>query len=268
MALTWAEARARAADVAAIAYAVDLDLATPGAERFGSRTTVRFTTTSKRTFLELEHAESLTVTVDGEAVEAAYDGERIALTDLPVDRPVEVVVDARLPYVTSGEGVHRFTDPADGETYVSAYCGMDIAHRVFACFDQNDLKARISLTVSADPRWTVLANGIGSRGRRRSLGLHADARRPGRPVRRLRRALGLGPVGAHGTPTAGSCPAAGTRGGRPPPTSSGTPTSCGRPPTRCSTTTPSCSTRRTRSTPATRSSCRVSTGERRRTRAA
>ena len=44
-----------------------------------------------------------------------------------------------------------FSAPADGETYVSAYCGMDIAHRVFASFDQNDLKGPISLTVAADP---------------------------------------------------------------------------------------------------------------------
>ena len=82
-------------------------------------------------------------------------------------------MEASLPYVTSGEGMHRFTDPADGETYVSAYCGMDIAHRVFACFDQNDLKAPITVTVAADPRWTVLANGVGTPGRDRPLGLRA-----------------------------------------------------------------------------------------------
>ncbi len=163
MALTRAEAGARAAEVAVTAYAVHLDLGTPAAERFASRTTVRFTSTADRTFLELEHADELKVTVDGVVTDAAYDGERIALTGLPVGVPVEVVVEARLPYVTSGEGMHRFTDPADGETYVSAYCGMDVAHRVFACFDQNDLKAPISLTASADPRWTVLANGVGTR---------------------------------------------------------------------------------------------------------
>ena len=55
--------------------------------------------------------------------------------------------------------MHTFTDPADGETYVSAYLGMDIAQRVFPCFDQNDLKAPIGLTVRAPEAWTVLANG-------------------------------------------------------------------------------------------------------------
>ena len=55
--------------------------------------------------------------------------------------------------------MHTFTDPADGETYVSAYVGMDIAQRVFPCFDQNDLKAPLTLHVTAPEGWTVLANG-------------------------------------------------------------------------------------------------------------
>ncbi len=59
------------------------------------------------------------------------------------------MVEARLPYVTDGEGMHTFTDPADGEVYASAYVGMDLAHRVFPCFDQNDLKAPITLRVTA-----------------------------------------------------------------------------------------------------------------------
>ncbi len=64
-----------------------------------------------------------------------------------------------MPYVTDGDGMHEFTDPADGERYVSAYCGIDVAQRVFACFDQPDLKGTIALRVTADPAWTVLANG-------------------------------------------------------------------------------------------------------------
>ncbi|MDI4659393.1 hypothetical protein, partial [Xanthobacter autotrophicus] len=130
--------------VTVTSYDVELDLSDATVERFGSRTSVRFTSASERTFLELGHADGVRVTLDGDDVDAAYDGERVTLRDLPVGRPVEVTVEARLPYVTSGEGMHRFTDPADGETYLSAYCGMDIAHRVFACFDQNDLKAPIS----------------------------------------------------------------------------------------------------------------------------
>ena len=157
MSLTLIEARARAAQLSDVSYAIELDLTDPTTGTFGCRTTVRFRSTGPETFLELTDARDLRVSVGGLAVEAAYDGRRIGLTGLADTN--EVVVEARLPYVTDGDGMHTFTDPADGEIYVSAYVGMDIAQRVFACFDQNDLKAPVELSVTADPAWSVLANG-------------------------------------------------------------------------------------------------------------
>lgn len=118
---------------------------------------MRFTTTVAETFLELAGASGLTVTVDGHEVVPTYDGRRLWLTGLGGTH--EVVATARLPYVTDGDGMHRMVDPADGEIYLGAYLGMDIAQKVLCCFDQNDLKAPITLTVRADPAWTVLANG-------------------------------------------------------------------------------------------------------------
>ena len=238
MALTWAEARARAAVLSGISYAVDLDLTGLRADRFTSRTEVRFTSTTERCFLELQNATDVAVTLDGVTTPAPYDGDRICLTGLPTGVPVTAVVTARLPYVTSGEGMHRFTDPADDQTYVSAYCGMDIAHRVFACFDQNDLKAPMSLTVSADPEWTVLGNGVGEQDAR---GRWRFSTTPAHPVALF--VVCAGPWASvtweHTTPTAGSCPAAGTPGPRPPTTWPATPRSCGPRPTRCWTTTTS-----------------------------
>jgi len=151
--LTLAEARARAALVSDVTYALELDLT--DRETFGCRATISFTCAEPgaTTFLELAHARDLLV--DG--AHGDYDGRRITLTDLREHH--QVVVEARLPYVTDGDGMHTFTDPADGEVYVSAYCGMDIAQLVFPCFDQNDLKATVSLTVRAPESWTVLANG-------------------------------------------------------------------------------------------------------------
>ncbi len=118
---------------------------------------MRFTAGGPETFLELHDGRDVRVSLAGAPVEAAYDGHRIALTGLMTGRN-EVVVEARLPYVTDGDGMHTFTDPADGARYVSAYVGIDITQRVFACFDQVDLKAPISLRVVADPGWTVLSN--------------------------------------------------------------------------------------------------------------
>ena len=150
MSLTLTEARARAAQLSDVSYAIDLDLTDPGGHvRLPDHRAFR-RATGRETFLELTDAADLRVTVDGAPVEPAYDGRRIPLTGLTATN--EVVVEARLPYVTDGDGMHTFTDPADGETYVSAYVGMDVAQRVFACFDQNDLKATVALTVTARPR--------------------------------------------------------------------------------------------------------------------
>src|SRR5215212_3777766 len=156
--LTYAEAVARAAHVSDVAYRIDLDLTSR--ERFRCRTTVSFALDDPEgtTFLELTDAGELGLMVNGSPVASpTYDGRRIMLHHLEPRN--EVVVTARIPYVNDGDGMHAFTDPADDETYVSALLGMDIAQKVFACFDQPDLKAAIALTVTAPAEWTVVANG-------------------------------------------------------------------------------------------------------------
>ena len=154
MSLTLTEARDRAALISDVTYELRLDLT--DRETFGCRATVRFSCAQPGASTFLELADGREVLVDGLPA-TTYDGRRITLPDLAPTN--EVTVEARIPYVTDGDGMHTFTDPADGETYVSAYVGMDICHRVFPCFDQNDLKAPVSLTVAAPTGWTVLANG-------------------------------------------------------------------------------------------------------------
>ena len=153
MSLTLTEARERAALVSGVSYDLHFDLTTRDSYR--CRAVVRFAVSrpGSTTFLELANAED--VTVDGGP--ASYDGHRIVLDDLAADH--EVTVEARIPYVTDGDGMYTFTDPADGETYVGAYVGMDVAQRVFPCFDQNDLKAPVTVSVTAPEEWRVLANG-------------------------------------------------------------------------------------------------------------
>lgn len=158
MSLTLAEARDRAAILEVASYAIDLDLTGWERGRYACRTAVRFTATTASTFLELSAATDVAVDC-AHPLTWTYDGRRIALEGLPVGEPVEVVVHAEVPYVSDGDGMHLMTDPEDGETYISAYLSLDVAQRVFPCFDQPDLKATVDLAVTADPRWTVLANG-------------------------------------------------------------------------------------------------------------
>ncbi len=153
--LTRDEARTRAGLLRVTSYDVELDL-TGGAERFGSTTVVRFSCAEpgSTTFIELDAPELAEATLNGTPVTIA--GNRIALPGLAADNEVRVV--ASCAYTNTGEGLHRFVDPADGATYLYLQAFMDDAQRCFACFDQPDLKAVFRLTVLAPDGWQVLSN--------------------------------------------------------------------------------------------------------------
>ncbi|MGA4952297.1 aminopeptidase N [Streptomyces lydicamycinicus] len=157
--LTRDEAQTRARLIDVHRYEVTLDL-TRGAERFGSRTVIHFTArTAGDTFVELRPAELHSVTLDGRPLDpAALDDNRLPLTGLAPGAH-ELRLDATMHYSRTGEGMHRFTDPADGESYVYTQLFMEDVQRVFAAFDQPDLKAVFALSVQAPEDWTVLANG-------------------------------------------------------------------------------------------------------------
>ncbi|MFG3103096.1 aminopeptidase N [Streptomyces sp. NPDC048182] len=156
-----AQTRARLLDVHH--YAIDLDL-TRGEETFDSRTVIRFTVRGEAdatdTFVEVKPAELRTVTLDGHPLDpAALDDGRLPLTGLAPGEH-ELCVEAAMAYSRTGEGMHRFTDPADGETYLYTQLFLDDVQRVYAAFDQPDLKAVFDLAVTAPEGWTVLANGV------------------------------------------------------------------------------------------------------------
>jgi aminopeptidase N len=156
-----AQTRARLLDVHR--YSIELDLTT-GDETFDSRTVIRFTArTDAATFVELKPAELRAATLDGQPLDPeSLDGNRLPLAGLTAGEH-ELRVEARMRYSRTGEGMHRFTDPTDGETYVYTQLFMDDVQRVFAAFDQPDLKSVFELTVTAPDGWTVLANGITER---------------------------------------------------------------------------------------------------------
>ncbi|MFF3497509.1 aminopeptidase N [Streptomyces sp. NPDC003247] len=158
--LTRDEAQTRAELLDVHRYTITLDL-TAGDETFDSHTEIRFTArTGADTFVELKPAELRSVTLDGEPLDPGLlDGNRLPLKNLTAGEH-ELRVDASMRYSRTGEGMHRFTDPADGETYLYTQLFMDDVQRVFAAFDQPDLKAVFELTVTAPEDWTVLANGI------------------------------------------------------------------------------------------------------------
>ncbi len=163
--LTHTEAAERGRLLTVHSYHVDLDLSAgtdAAAETFPSTTRIAFSVApggeaGASTFLDVKARTLRSAVLNGKQLDvSAVEDGRLPLTGLAADN--ELVVAADMAYSREGEGLHRYTDPADGLTYVYAFAYLDNAPRVFACFDQPDLKAPYTFTVSTPPQWQVLGN--------------------------------------------------------------------------------------------------------------
>jgi aminopeptidase N len=163
--LTRDDARARAELLRVDAYDVALDLTDGGGKpsdrTFRSTTTVTFSATrpGESTFIDVIADKLHAVTLNGADVDVSgYTTEQgITLANL-ADENV-LVVDADLLYTNTGEGLHRFVDPLDGETYLYSQFETADAKRMYACFDQPDLKATFSIRATVPEHWEVSSNG-------------------------------------------------------------------------------------------------------------
>jgi aminopeptidase N len=157
--LTRDEAATRAALLDVTSYSIDLDLTT-GERTFGSTTTIRFTCSEPgaQTFADLVDATIHEITLNGESVDpaTAYADSRITLTGLAAEN--ELVVRADCTYSRTGEGLHRFVDPADDRVYLYSQFEVPDARRVYTTFEQPDLKAPFTFTVTAPEGWKVVSN--------------------------------------------------------------------------------------------------------------
>ncbi|GEL46279.1 aminopeptidase N [Cellulomonas hominis] len=157
--LTRDEARTRAALVDVQSYDVTLDLTT-GPATFGSTTTVRFTSreAGASTFLDLIAPSVHRVVLNGVELDPSdvVADSRIRLDGLAAENEVVVVADCA--YMNTGEGLHRFVDPVDDEVYLYSQFEVADSRRVFAVFEQPDLKATFAFTVTAPAHWVVVSN--------------------------------------------------------------------------------------------------------------
>ncbi|MFF6812338.1 aminopeptidase N [Streptomyces sp. NPDC012403] len=168
--LTRDEARERAALLSVDGYEVSLDLRSAvgehdggGPRTFRSVTTVRFRCAEPgaSSFADLIAPGVTAVSLNGRDLDPGqvFDGSRITLEDLAAEN--ELVVDAQCAYSRTGEGMHRFVDPEDGEVYLYTQYEPADSRRVFANFEQPDLKAPYRFEVRAPEGWTVWSNGAG-----------------------------------------------------------------------------------------------------------
>ena len=157
--LTRIEAEERKAVIEApIHYHVDLDL-TVGAKNFGSKSLICFNAKpGSSTFLDLIADEVTSIDLNGKSLDpaVAFQDNRIELTDLKEKN--EVTVEAKCRYSNTGEGLHRSVDPSDGNIYLYSQFEVPDARRVYAVFDQPDLKATFDFKVLAPASWIVTSN--------------------------------------------------------------------------------------------------------------
>ncbi|MFJ4556337.1 aminopeptidase N [Streptomyces massasporeus] len=161
--LTREEAQRRAQLLTVESYEIELDLS--GAQEGGtyrSVTTVRFDVTDENgaeSFIDLVAPAVHEVTLNGDSLDPAevFADSRIALPGLLRGRNILRVV-ADCAYTNTGEGLHRFVDPVDDQAYLYTQFEVPDARRVFASFEQPDLKATFQFTVTAPEGWTVISN--------------------------------------------------------------------------------------------------------------
>jgi aminopeptidase N len=139
-------------------YHVELDL-TGGPEAFRSASVIRFgcARPGAATYADLIAETVHEITLNGTAIDpaTAYADGRIALPALAARNELRVVADCA--YTDSG-GMQRTEDLTDGRVYLYTHFEPADARRVFANFEQPDLKAEFTFHVTVPERWTVLSS--------------------------------------------------------------------------------------------------------------
>jgi aminopeptidase N len=166
--LTREEARKRSQSLSAHSYRVSVDLTGMGSdgqrleqpeETFVSTTVVRFSSDGSDSWIDLIADAVLAAKLDGQALDpGSFKQSRLPLQARAGEH--ELSVTALCRYSHTGEGLHRFTDPADGRVYLYTQFETADARRMYACFEQPDLKATFQLTVRAPQGWAVVSNSL------------------------------------------------------------------------------------------------------------
>ena len=155
--ITQVEAAERSGIVKVSSYQIDLDLTT-GAETFLVKTTVKFSglKPGATTFIDCVGKRVVSARLNGANFDPKYDGETVFLPAIAADNILEIEHEGI--YSHSGEGLHRFVDPADNEVYLYTQFETGDARRMYACFDQPDQKATFTISTITPKHWEVISN--------------------------------------------------------------------------------------------------------------
>jgi aminopeptidase N len=151
------EAAQRSEAIKVASYKIDLDVTT-GAETFLVKTTIKFAglKPGATTFIDCVGKRVISAKLNGADFDPKFDGESIFLPAIAADNTLEIEHEGI--YSNSGEGLHRFVDPADNEVYLYTQFETGDARRMYACFDQPDQKATFAISTITPKHWEVISN--------------------------------------------------------------------------------------------------------------
>jgi aminopeptidase N len=153
-----AEARERSSYLSVSSYEVTIDVC-HGPENFFTKSTVKFACNKPGydSFIDAAGKRIISAKLNGKDVDVSkYDGENVFLKDLASEN--ELVIEIEGDYSKTGEGLQYSIDPADGEAYLYSQGETAYIRKMYPCFDQPDLKATFTLTVTAPSHWEVISN--------------------------------------------------------------------------------------------------------------
>ncbi|HEX5075837.1 MAG TPA: M1 family aminopeptidase [Gemmatimonadaceae bacterium] len=153
-------ATARAAQIRDVRYALSFDLT----ERDSSRGTMtaRFRVTKPGdVILDFRGQRLGKVEVNGAVLlSPQFNGAHVSIPAQSIVTGENVVTMAFVARIAAaGASIIRYRDATDGAEYLYTLLVPADANQLFPCFDQPDLKAKVSLRLRAPANWRVLANG-------------------------------------------------------------------------------------------------------------
>lgn len=158
-------ARFRKSQVSNPAYELILDLQ-EGSADFRGTVTIGFELAAGNESpltIDFDSGSIVSLEVNGAPADFAY--ERWFITIPPEELAPganTVMIAYTRPFATDGAGLHKFTDPENGEEYFYTNFEPYDANRLFPHFDQPNLKAPLTLEVLAPQSWHVIANTMES----------------------------------------------------------------------------------------------------------
>ncbi len=153
-------ATARARTISDVRY--DLALDVTARDSAPGRVTITFRRTGTAdVILDFRGRRLGAVVVNGTPVARPVFNDAHLAVPAGALRPGEnsVRVDFVADIAPAGASIIRSTDRTDGSDYLYTLLVPADANQLFPCFDQPDLKARVTFTLRAPISWTVVANG-------------------------------------------------------------------------------------------------------------